>query len=289
MLSNVAHVLSLFVLAMWTSQAVPAPAPAQAPTNPQAHLSYLIGPGDVLGIKVFEEPTLTGPVDVESDGTISFPFIGRVSVQGKTVRDVEAELTKRLISGDFLQRPQVSVDIANYRKRSIFVLGDVRTPGKYDIEGQVTLLEVVAKAGSLTPTAGNVIIVQRYKDPTATGVAPALPGDKGVDEVVRVTVDDLREGRIASSLLLQDGDTLYVPSADKFYVSGYVRSPGQFVLVPNMTVRQAIAIAGGFSERGSTRGIKIIRRVNDKEVEVKAGMGDVIKAGDTIIVRQRLL
>jgi polysaccharide export outer membrane protein len=282
MLSNVPNILSVLVLAISTWQVASAPAPVQA------HLSYLIGPGDVLGVKVFEEPTLSGPFNVDSDGSITYPFIGRVPVQGKTVREVEAELTKRL-TGNYLQQPQVTVDISSYRKRSIFVLGDVRTPGKYSIEGQVTLLEVIANAGSLTSTAGDVIIVQRFKDPAATGAAPAMPGDKGVNEVVRVSVDDLKEGRIASTLLLQDGDTLYIPAADKFYVSGFVRSPGQFVLAPNMTVRQALAIAGGIAERGSTRGIKIIRRVKNKEVEISVGMGDLVRAGDTIKVRQRLL
>ena len=60
-----------------------------------------------------------------------------------------------------MRRAQVSVEMKNYRSRSIFVLGEVRTPGKYAIEGPMTLLEVIANAGSLTPTAGNTIIVQR--------------------------------------------------------------------------------------------------------------------------------
>ena len=79
---------------------------------------------------------------------------------------------------DWLKRAQVSVEIAQYRSRSIFVLGEVRTPGRYSIEGPMTLLEVIANAGSTTPTASNTIIVQRYKDGIAAAVsAPALPGD----------------------------------------------------------------------------------------------------------------
>ena len=106
---------------------------------------------------------------------------------------------------------------------------------------------------------------------------------------MRVSMDDLREGRGTANLLLQDGDTLFIPAADKFYVTGFVRSPGSFVLVPNMTVRQAIAVAGGLSERGSDRGMKIIRRVGDKEIEVSVSMSDLVKPNDTIRIRQRLL
>lgn len=269
---------------------VPAPAPVLPQPTPsaQASLSYIIGPSDVLGIKVFDEASLSGPYNVDSDGSITFPLVGRVEVMGKTVRDVEALLTK-LLTGDYFRRPQVSVEIAQYRSRSIFVLGEVRTPGKYSIEGQVTLLEVIAKAGSLTSTAGNVIIVQRYKEGLPTVLAPALPGDDRAAEVMRVSMDDLREGRITANLLLQDGDTLFIPQADKFYVTGFVRNPGSFTLVPNMTVRQALAVAGGLTERGSTRGMKIIRRVGNKEVEVSVSMSDLVKPNDTIRIRQRLL
>lgn len=280
--------LSVLIVLMSAWQTA-APSPVVPPPVPsaQANLSYIVGVNDVLGIKVFNEPTLTGPYNVDSDGSITFPLVGRVDVQGKTVRDIEALLTK-LLTGGYIRRPQVAVEISQYRSRSIFVLGEVRTPGKYSIEGQVTLLEVIAKAGSLTATAGPVIIVQRYKDGLPTVLAPALPGDERAAEVMRISMSDLQEGRITANLLLQDGDTLFIPSADKFYVTGFVRSPGAFVLVPNMTVRQALAVAGGLTERGSDRGMKIIRRVGNKEVEVSVKMSDLVKANDTLRVRQRL-
>lgn len=288
MLFEMPQLLSALLVLVSVMQ-VPAPAPVlpQAAPSTQASLSYIIGPSDVLGIKVFDEASLSGPYNVDSDGSITFPLVGRVEVMGKTVREVEALLTK-LLTGDYFRRPQVSVEIAQYRSRSIFVLGEVRAPGKYSIEGQVTLLEVIAKAGSLTPTAGPVIIVQRYKEGVPTVLAPALPGDERAAEIMRINMSDLQEGRITANLLLQDGDTLFIPSADKFYVTGFVRNPGAFVLVPNMTVRQALAVAGGLTERGSDRGMKIIRRVGNKEVEVSAKMSDLVKANDTLRVRQRL-
>ena len=259
------------LLVAQTPPQVAVPAPSQVSPG------YVIGPSDVLNIKVFNEIDLSGPFSVDSDGTITFPLLGRIPVGGKTPRDIEAYLIKTL-TGSYLRNPQVSVEIGNFRSRAIFILGEVKAPGKYSIEGPMTLLEVLAKAGSLTTAAGNTIIVQRYKDGLAAAVSsePMLPGDPRGAEVMRVNVEDLREGRLNANILLQDSDTIVVPPADRFYVTGYVRTPGSFVLRPGMSVQQAIAEAGGFTERGSRRGIKILRRVKDKEVEINARLTDQI-------------
>ena len=278
--------LSLVVLLTLQAAAPVAPAAAQ----PQANIAYVIGPNDVLGIKVLGEADLSGTYAVDSDGTIRFPFLDRVPVGGKTVQEIEFALTK-LLSEGFLNRPQVSVVITSYRSRSIYVLGEVRNPAKYNIEGQTTLLEVIAQAGSFTPNAAQTINVLRYKD-GLTGVqagAPVVPGDPRGAEILRVSQEDLREGRLSANIILHDGDTIFVPAAEKFYVMGFVKTPGQFVLQPGMTVRQAISMAGGLSERGSNRRIKIIRKVEGKDVELDAEMSDLVKPNDTIRVPQRLI
>ena len=278
------------LLALVTLLVAQTPPQVAVPAPTQVSPGYVIGPADVLNIKVFNEADLSGPFSVDSDGTITFPLLGRMAVGGKTPRDIEALLIKAL-TGSYLKNPQISVEIGNYRSRAIFILGEVKAPGKYSIEGPMTLLEVLAKAGSLTTAAGNTIIVQRYKDGLAAAVSsePMLPGDPRGAEVMRVNVDDLREGRLNANILLQDSDTIVVPPADRFYVTGYVRTPGSFVLRPGMSVQQAIAEAGGFTERGSRRGIKILRKVNEKEVEMDARLTDPVKPNDTIVVRQRLI
>lgn len=283
----------LALVAVLIGQAqVPAPSPQvpPAPAPAQAAAVYDIGASDVLGIKVFGEEALSQTYTVDSDGSITFPLIGRFQVIGKSTREIEEELTKRLANG-FLIRPQVSVEIAQYRSRSIYVLGEVRNPGRYTIQGPQTLLEVIAHAGSTTPAASNTIIVQRYKDGIAASVTdPALPDDGRTAEVMRVSLEDLREGRLMANILLQDSDTIIVPPAERYYVTGFVKQPGSFVLRPGMTVRQAIAEAGGLTERGSTRGIKIIRKDKDgRELELNADMSDLVQPNDTIRVRQRLI
>lgn len=274
--------LSLIVVAL---QAAPGSAPAQpAPENP----GYVVGATDVLTIRVLGEPDLTNNYTVDSDGTITFPFLQRVPVAGRTMKEVEQLITK-LLDGDYIRKPQVSATIATFRSRSIFVLGEVKQPGRYSIEGQTTLLEVIAQAGSFTTTAGPTMNLLRYKDGIAGVVAgtPVSPGDPRAAEVMKINLDDLREGRLQANVILQDGDTLFVPQADLFYVTGFVRTPGQYPLRSNMSVQQAIAAAGGLSERGSDRGLRVLRKVNGKDVHIDVKMTDIVRPNDTIIVRQR--
>jgi polysaccharide export outer membrane protein len=262
------------------AQVAPVPRPPASPT-------YLVGAADVLKVQVFEEPALSTTYSVDSDGTISFPFLNRVPVSGKTLSEVEAILTAGLRAG-FVLRAQVSVEIATYRSRSIYVMGEVKAPGKYTIEGQATLLEVIAKAGSFTTQAGPDIILQRYKDGmAAAAAAPASPNSPDTAEMLRVKIADLEAGLFTANILLQDSDTIIVPPAERYYVTGFVKSPGSFVLRQGMTVQQAIAEAGGLTERGSTRRIKITRKVNGKDVEVDARMSDPVRPNDTIKVPQR--
>ena len=283
-------VKQLLSLLLFAAALAPAPAAAQEVPRPPASPTYLVGPADVLKIQVFEEASLSGNYSVDSDGTITFPFLNRVPVRGKTLSEVESIITAGL-RADYVRRAQVSVEIAQYRSRSIYVMGEVKAPGKYTIEGQATLLEVIAKAGSFTPSAGPDIILQRYKDGMAAAVAaaPASPSSPDTAEMLRVKIDDLKAGLFTANILLQDSDTIIIPAAERYYVTGYVKTPGSFVLRPGMTVQQSIAEAGGLTERGSTRGIKINRKVNGKDIEIDARMTDLVQPNDTIKVRQRLI
>jgi polysaccharide export outer membrane protein len=273
--------LSLVVLIAQTA------APAQRATPGAA---YIVGPNDVLGVKVLGEPELSTQYTVDADGTITFPFLQRVPVGGKTVAEIEYALRKGL-DPDWIKNAQVSVVITSYRSRAIYVIGAVRNPSKYTIEGQTTLLEVIAQAGSFTTNAAQTIIVTRYKE-GLTGIiagTPVAPGDPRGAEILRVNREELSEGKLQANIILQDGDTIFVPEAEKFYVMGMVKVPGQYVLQPGMTVRQAISMAGGLTDRGSDRRIKIIRKVNNKDVEIDAQLSDPVRPNDTVRVAQRLL
>lgn len=277
--------LSLAVLIAQTAAPVAQRAGAAGPSP-----AYIVGPNDVLGIKVLGEPELSTLYTVDADGTITFPFLQRVPVGGKTVAEIEFALRKGL-DPDWIKNAQVSVAVTSYRSRAIYVIGEVRNPAKYTIEGQTTLLEVIAQAGSFTANAAQNIIVTRYKEGLVGVVAgtPVAPGDPRGAEILRVNREELSEGKLQANIILQDGDTIFVPTAEKFFVMGYVKNPGNFVLLPGMTVRQALSVAGGLTERGSDRRIKIIRKVDGKEVEIDAQMSDLVKPNDTIRVPQRLI
>ena len=244
------HLLASLVLLA----AAQAPSRPAAPTTPITQAPYRVGPSDVLSVRVFNEADLTGSYNIDSDGSITFPYLERVSVAGLTVKDIEEKIQAGLRAG-FVRQAQVSVDITNYRSRSILVMGEVRLPGEYKISGPVTLLELIARAGSLLPSAGPVLTVLRRRDGIAAAAPQPSPGAPLNVDSLRIAYDDLREGRPQANIMLQDGDTIFVPVADRFYISGFVKSPGTFVLVPGLTVQQALSMAGGLTERGSTRGV----------------------------------
>lgn len=246
--------------------------------------NYVVGPGDVLAVHVFYEPQLSGSFRVENDGQFSYPFLGRVSAGGRSVASIATLLKDRLSEG-YLRNPQVTVDVEQFRSQNIFVMGEVRTPGKYILSGSITLLDALAQAGSPTPSAGGEVLILH---PKMIGGGPTLPSQADAD-VTRVNLREIEDGRLSRNVTIRDGDTIFVPKAERFFVTGMVRMPGSYVLERNMTVLQAVSTAGGISERGSNRGLKIVRIVDSKRKELDAKPTDIVQPGDTIVVRQRLL
>ena len=269
--------LTLLVGLAVTTPAVAAPR-TQADTGRQgvAPDSYIVGPQDQLSITVFEEPELTGKYRVDNDGWFSFPLLERVRAAGRTVSELQTTLTSLLANG-FLKNPQVRVEIDQYKSQSVFVSGEVRAPGKILMSGNsMTLLEALAQAGSPTQSASNEITVTRRDDTDA--VEPT---------VIRVNRRDLEVGRAGYDIVLRDGDIINVPPAKRFYIAGQVRNPGFYVLEPGMSVQQAIALAGGLTERGSDRGITATRIVNGKATDVAVKLEDAVEPNDTLNIRQR--
>jgi polysaccharide export outer membrane protein len=255
----------------------------QVPRATDARSNYTVGVSDVLKIMVFNEEALTGSFRIDDDGSISYPMLGRIHVAGKSVREIEEQIRTALLDG-WVRRPEVAVEVEQFRSRTLFIMGEVRTPGKYPLQGDMTLLEVLALAGSVTTEASSDVRILRPRDKTE---GPAKPDDSV--EVVRVNLDDMNSGKMSANIVLQDGDTVYVPTAERFYVSGHVRTPGSFKFVRGMNVQQAIAVAGGLTDRGSSRGIKIRRLVGTEQKLIDATLTDLVEAGDTIIIRQRFI
>jgi polysaccharide export outer membrane protein len=256
------------------------PAPGQVPSAlgqaPPAY--YTLGPNDELKITVFDEPDLTNNYRVEADGTVSFPLIKTIPARGLTVAEFSERLRAKLSDG-FLKSPVVRVEVIQYKSQSVIVSGEVRMPNEYYMTGSMTLIKALAMAGSPLPSAsGELTIAHQLK----AGSAPDLD-----TEPKRVNWKDIQMGK-SPDLALQDGDLINVPRAQMFYVNGQVKNSGALVWDPGITVEQAIVLAGGLTDRGSTRGLKVTRVVGGKSMDVKVKLTDRLQPEDVLYVGSKI-
>jgi polysaccharide export outer membrane protein len=274
-MSTISFVPLALALALQTAAPPPGPKTEERKAAPISG-SYRIGAQDQLLITVADEPELTGKFRVDNDGSFIFPYLGRVGAAGKTLVELQGTLTRDLANG-YLKNPQVRVEVDQYKSQSVFVSGEVRSPGKITMAGStMTLLEALGQAGSPTPTASTEIVITR-RGTSSDGPA----------EEIRVNRREVETGRAAQDFYLRDGDVIFVPKAETFYISGLVRNPGSYVLDPGMTVEQAIALAGGLTDRGSDRGIIVTRKVNGIAVDLGVNKVEKVQPGDTIKIRGR--
>jgi polysaccharide biosynthesis/export protein len=241
------------------------PAMAQATSS-----EYRVGPQDLLEITavgVAEIQKLV--VRVSEDGRIQLPLVGELGVNDLTQAEVEKKLIK-LLGEKYLVNPQVTVFILEYKSKRVNLLGAVEKPGPYELLGRQTIMSVISQAGGMTRDAGTEIIVIRQ-----------LPD--GSSTSIRISVEDLFvKGDAKLNIPLEPGDIINIP-VDKFvtiYVFGQVKNPGALqVKKSNMpTLTQAIAQAGGFSDRAARGSIKIRRKgPTGQESEIKVNAKDILK------------
>ncbi len=257
------------------------------PAFSQAPSSYVVGALDVLTITSYDQADLSGKFTIETDGTFTYPLIGRFRAGGLTLRRVQDDLKARLRDDGYFKNPQITVSVETYRSQKIFVVGEVRTPGSYPLSGNMALVEALARAGSTLPTASGEVIIVHAADPAAAA-GPTLPVRTDGDNVTRVDLRALQNGEFVNNAAMRDGDTIFVPRAEAIYVFGEVKNPGAYALQQkNTTVLQALSLAGGVVDRGSTSRIRIARIVGGEKQEIRAKLNDVVQPGDTIIVPER--
>lgn len=230
---------------------------------------YRIGPQDLLEISVFGLEELNKSVRVSEDGNITLPLLGEIQVEGLTKGEVEKKLSQ-LLEEDYLQDPQVTVFIREYQSKRVSVIGAVKNPGPYELIGHQTLLQIISRAGGLTKEAGKEIMVIREQN-------------DGEPESIRISIDDLIiQGKVDLNIALRPNDIVNIPidRIVRVYVFGQVRNPGALeVKKSNIpTLLQAIAQAGGFSERASKGGV-LLKRIDEtgKEIQKKINAKAIIK------------
>lgn len=272
------------------------PPPSGATPTAAASEDYVVGPQDTLVITSYDQPELTGNFTVEADGTFTYPLIGRVSVGGMTLRGVQSTIESQLLEGGFFRAPEVAVSIDQYRSQKIYIVGEVRTPGSYPLSGDMRLIEALALAGSTLPTASGEAVIVRPANAlvvdSTTATAPvgdlSERPDGGSDQVVRVDLRDLENGDVSQNVRLRNNDTVFILRAESVYVFGQVNNPGAYPLQQrDTTVLQALSLAGGVTDRGSTGRIRIVRIVDGEREEVDAELTDYVLPRDTIVVPER--
>ena len=230
---------------------------------------YRIGAKDLLEISVFGLDEMSQTVRVSEKGKITLPLLGEIEVEELTTAELERKLSQ-LLEKKYLQNPQVTVFIREYQSKKVYVLGAVGKPGSYELLGRRTVLQLISDAGGLIEDAGDeIIVIRQYKD--------------GPSKTLRLLIDDLiLKGDARLNIPLEPNDIVNIPVNKTvfIYVFGQVRRPGALNVkkLNKPTLLQAIAQAGGFSERVSKRGVLIKRIDKDgKEQEIKVNVKDIIK------------
>jgi polysaccharide export outer membrane protein len=248
---------------------------------PLASPAYTINPEDVLRIMVQEQPELSLEAAVAPDGTFAYPFLGKVQAAGLTVPQLEGQMIERLANG-YLVDPQLTVTVAQYRNRHVYLLGAVRAPGVYPLRHNATLVELLSQAGGPTPEAGWYALVVRATE-GQNGAARSPSGEQGRSVVMHIDLEKLMVGQIVEAAGLESGDTIYVPSAF-FFVSGEVQRPGRYPLERHTTVQKAVVLAGGFGRFAAKKRLLIKRLIDGQPQEFQVNMDDLLQAEDVLVV-----
>ena len=218
---------------------------------------YLVGPGDVLQVTVWDHPELTIPAgsfrDAETsgqmvgeDGYLFYPYVGMVKAEGMNIAALRDLLTERL--SNFIQDPQLDVRVVAYRSKRVYVVGEVAEPGVLPLNDlPMTIADAISLSGGLNPTA--------FK----SGVNVSRQG-KTYEIDLKALYD---HADWSQNLMLQHGDIVNVldRSQQKVFVMGEVRNPKSVEIINGeLTLAAAIGEVGGFNQNtANPSGVYVIR------------------------------
>lgn len=241
---------------------------------------YRIGPNDVLNILVLGHEELSSIRDfnrgivgtiVKKDGCIYLPIVGKVQAAGLTVQEFQAALQAHL--RNFVTNPELSVDVLKYESQKFYVLGFVKEPGAFPVDGDTRLLEAIGLARGVLPEGSlDRAYVVRERSLLPINLA-----------------DLLLRGDTSRNVYMKDGDLVYVPSAkdQKVYVLGEVHTPGAVPIESGrLSLAQAIAEAGGLLPVEARKGsIKLVRGSWQEPTVYTLSYDTILEEGDKIQLR----
>lgn len=222
---------------------------------------YRVGPGDILSIIVYDHPELTIPAGeqrsaaesgnlVNPDGTIFYPYTGRIKVDGQTVDEIRETVT--LLLSEFIKDPQIEVRVAQFNSKFVFVTGAVNKPGRVALRNTpLTLIDAVQLASGFAPNANHHELQITRRNLTASVSS----------------YDLLKSGDLSQNIVLRAGDLVHVPddSTQRVYVMGEVARPGQVAMgSTRLTLTDVITEVGGIQESSAdAAGVFVIRPSSD--------------------------
>ena len=255
--------IMLLLLAAWFN-----PAAAQ-------ESSYVLGPGDLVKITVFNNPDLTLETRVAEGDIISFPLIGQVKIGGMSTFAAEKRIASMLEKGGFIKNPQVNILVTQFQSKLVSVLGSVYKPGRYPLERKTNLADLLALVGGVTPDGSDLVTIVDGSGKTEYDLQKIVGKSDGM-----------------KGIILSGGEVVFVHSRD-ISVMGQVLRPGKYAVVGGVrTVADFLSVAGGISPTGSdtvtvttVRGGKINRfdvdvdtlfRTGDNAANIELASGDSI-------------
>jgi polysaccharide biosynthesis/export protein len=217
---------------------------------PEDFSKLKLAPGFLLKLSVLDDPDFTGQYRVDEQGSISVPVLGSLHVGGLTADQAREQVSKRLLDGQILKEPQVSLTVLEYTAPQVVIIGEVALPGKYALLQPTNLVHVLALAGGPTRLAGDEVQI--------------TPGDENVPPSL-VHYSKASDPKSVADVIVHPGDTVQVKRAGIVYVLGAVNRPGGYIMQEEGTlnVLQAISLANGTSMAASTKHIYLLRHNPD--------------------------
>lgn len=260
---------------------------------------YILGPGDIIRVRVYDLPDQGGDFQIFTDGTISLPLIGTFNIQGKTVQEVYELFTKEYAR--FLKRPSITVTLIAQRPLRLAIAGEVNTPGKYTLNPDLgdrkrpKVTDLLEKAGGLTVSANVREILLKRND------------DNG-ERIYTINFWELlQQGDLKQDVDLQDGDVIVIPKQETINIKEYrqlvdanfgikfaqppsvsivgeVNRPGAYTIPietgpPRLT--NALQLSGGIREIANIREIMVTRSTRDgQEQNIEINLWEMLETGD---------
>lgn len=240
----------------------PPPSPAM---DIQGIKTYLLGPGDVVDVRVFGQPELSVQAQVDGDGNLgALPFL-ETPIRAKCRTEKEVQKDIQVAYAKFINNPQVSVRISERNSRQpATVFGAVRQATRVEMKRKVRLNELMAVSGGFTERAAGTIQILHTEplmcpEPGEEAEAAPIDGTRIPLQVVRIA--DLRNGKPEANPVIRPGDYVLVTEAEPVYITGAVMSPGGLYLRDQLTLSRALAMVGGARKEAKLDTVKIYRQV----------------------------